>query len=83
MLKYILLSRGIMKMHNRKILIFEKFKEYIKKKNEANLKICGFYQRTLFRELKLGSFMMRQQTEAKMLKNIWEFRRRHCRIWRL
>lgn len=55
--------------HNSKTLDFEKFKEYIKKKNEINLKIGGFYQRTLFRKLKLCSFMMRQKTEAKMLKN--------------
>lgn len=55
--------------HNSKTLHFEKFKAYIKKKNEINLKIGGFYQRTLFRKLKLGSFMMHQQTEAKMLKN--------------
>lgn len=54
--------------HNSKTLDFSKFKAYIKKKNELNLKIVGFYQRTVLRKLKLGSFMMRQQTEAKMLK---------------
>jgi hypothetical protein len=55
--------------HNSKTLNFDMFKLYIQKKNELNLKIGSFYERKLFRKLKLGSFMMRQKTEAKMLRN--------------
>lgn len=53
--------------HNSRTLDFEKFKAYIQKKNEINLKLTPFYEQRIFRKLRLGSFMMRQQTEAKML----------------
>ncbi|CAM6054141.1 unnamed protein product [Sphagnum tenellum] len=53
--------------HNSRTLDFETFKAYIQKKNEINMKLTPFYEQRIFRKLRLGSFMMRQQTEAKML----------------
>jgi hypothetical protein len=52
--------------HNSRTLDFVKFKAYIKKKNEINLKLMPFYEQRLFRKLRLGSFFMRQQTEERM-----------------
>ena len=53
--------------YNSKTLDFQKFKEYIKKKNEMNIKLFSFYEQYIFRKLKLGSFFMRQQTESRMM----------------
>lgn len=52
---------------NSKTLDFDKFKEYIKHKNIVNQNIAPFYEERIFRKLKLGSFMMRQKTESRML----------------
>lgn len=57
-----------MSAHNKKTLDFEAFKTYIKHKNALNLKLAPFYNHWLFRKLKLGSYMRRQITEARMLK---------------
>ena len=57
-----------MSAYNKKTLNFEAFKTYIKHKNALNLKLAPFYNKYIFRKLKLGSYSRRQITEAKMLK---------------
>jgi len=57
-----------MSAYNKKTLDFEAFKTYIKHKNALNLKLAPFYNRYLFRKLKLGSYSRRQITEARMLR---------------
>ena len=54
--------------YNSKTLNFERFKAYIGKKNTVNKVISPFYEEQIYRKLKLGSYMLRQKTEAKMLK---------------
>jgi len=51
----------------RKTLTFDGFKQYIQKKNDVNSKLAPFYNKYLFRKLKLGSYARRQITEARML----------------
>ena len=53
---------------NRKTTDFERFKAYIHKKNELNARLAPFYNEYIFRKLKLGSYMRRQITEARLLK---------------
>jgi len=57
-----------MSAYNKKTLNFEAFKTYIKHKNALNLKLAPFYNKYIFRKLKLGSYSRRQITEARMLK---------------
>jgi len=57
-----------MSAYNKKTLNFEAFKTYIKHKNAMNLKLAPFYNKYIFRKLKLGSYSRRQITEAWMLK---------------
>jgi hypothetical protein len=52
---------------NRKTTGFAKFKAYIQKKNELNARLAPFYNAYIFRKLKLGSYMRRQITEARLL----------------
>jgi hypothetical protein len=55
--------------YNRKTLDFNKFKEYIKKKNEINNILMEFYNKHLFRKLKLNGYWNRQKNEYKMINN--------------
>lgn len=57
-----------MSAYNKKTTDFEKFKTYIEKKNELNVRLAPFYNEYLFRKLKLGSYMRRQITESRLLK---------------
>lgn len=57
-----------MSKNNGKTLNFDKFKEYIKNKNELNQKTGTFNEQYLFRKLKWGGYILRQKTELKMLK---------------
>ena len=52
---------------NRKTTDFTKFKAYIQKKNELNARLAPFYNAYIFRKLKLGGYMRRQITEARLL----------------
>jgi hypothetical protein len=52
---------------NRKTTDFTKFKAYIQNKNELNARLAPFYNEYIFRKLKLGSYMRRQITEARLL----------------
>ena len=51
-----------------KTLDFEKFKAYIGMKNAVNKIISPFYEEQIYRKLKFGSYMLRQKTEARLLK---------------
>jgi hypothetical protein len=54
---------------NRKTLIIKDFKEYIKKKSEINNKLYKFYEKYIFRKLKLNGYMNRKKHEQKMINN--------------
>ena len=58
--------------YNKKTLDFKKFKEYLLKKNELNGRLEQFYGEYIFRKLKLGSYMRRQITEARLIKHFKE-----------
>ena len=52
---------------NKKSLDIEKYKEYIKKKNEINNKLFAFYNKYIFRKLKLNGYMNRLKNEQKLM----------------
>ena len=54
---------------NRKTLIVKDFKEYIKKKSEINNKLYKFYEKYIFRKLKLNGYINRKKHEQKMINN--------------
>jgi len=54
---------------NRKTLIIKDFKEYIKKKSEINNKLYKFYEKYIFRKLKLNGYMNRKKNEQKLINN--------------
>lgn len=55
--------------YNRKSLDFNKFKEYIQKKNHINKIIMDFYQKFIFRKLKLNGYINRKKNEQKLINN--------------
>tara|TARA_Y100000310_G_C20656024_1_gene802013 strand:- start:619 stop:1578 length:960 start_codon:yes stop_codon:yes gene_type:complete len=58
--------------YNHKTLDITKFKEYCSKKNEMNYHLFHFYEKTLFRKLKLNGYWNRLKSEQKMIN---QFRR--------
>jgi len=54
---------------NRKTLIIKDFKEYIKKKSEINNKLYNFYEKYIFRKLKLNGYINRKKNEQKLINN--------------
>jgi len=54
---------------NRKTLIIKDFKEYIKKKSDINNKLYKFYDKYIFRKLKLNGYMNRKKNEQKLINN--------------
>ena len=56
-----------MSQYNKKTLNFDAYKTYLGPKNTLNEKLAPFYNEYLFRKLKLGSYMRRQITEARMI----------------
>jgi len=54
---------------NRKTLIVKDFKEYIKKKSKINNKLYKFYEKYIFRKLKLNSYINRKKNEQKLINN--------------
>ena len=54
---------------NRKTLIIKDFKEYIKKKSEINSKLYKFYEKYMFRKLKLNGYINKKRHEQKMINN--------------
>ena len=53
--------------YNRKTLDITKFKEYCKAKNEMNFKLFKFYEKELFRKLKLNGYWNRLKSEQKLI----------------
>ena len=45
------------------------FKEYIKKKSEINNKLYKFYEKYIFRKLKLNGYINRKKNEQKLMNN--------------
>ena len=54
---------------NRKSLNIQKFKEYIKKKSEINGMLFTFYEKYIFRKLRLQSYRNTKRSEQRMLNN--------------
>jgi hypothetical protein len=54
--------------YNKKMVNFERFKAYVAKKNEMNALLAPFYDEHIFRRMKMLSYIGRQRTEAKMLR---------------
>ena len=54
---------------NRKSLTITKFKEYIKKKSEINGMLFKFYEKYIFRKLRLQSYRNAKKSEQKMVNN--------------
>ncbi len=54
---------------NRKTLIINDFKNYIEKKSEINNKLYKFYEKYIFRKLKLNGYINRKKNEQKMINN--------------
>ena len=52
---------------NRKTLDTDAFKEYIKVKSILNNKVYSFYQRYIFRKLKLNAYINKKKQERKMI----------------
>ena len=54
---------------NRKTLIIKDFKDYIKKKSEINNKLYKFYEKYIFRKLRLNGYINKKKHEQKMINN--------------
>ena len=54
---------------NRKTLTIKDFKEYIQKKSEINNKLYKFYEKYIFRKLKLNGYINKKKHEQKMINN--------------
>ena len=54
---------------NRKTLIIKDFKDYIKKKSEINNKLYKFYEKYIFRKLKLNGYINLKKNEQKLINN--------------
>lgn len=55
--------------YNKKTMIIEDFKNYIKKKNEINHIVFGFYEQYILRKLKLNTYLNTKRSEQRMLQN--------------
>jgi hypothetical protein len=53
--------------YNKKSLDINKYKDYIKKKNEINYKLFQLYERYIFRKLKLNGYINTKRNEQKMI----------------
>jgi len=54
-------------LYSRKTLDIGEFKKYLKKKNEVNSKLFQFYEKQLFRKLKLNGYWNRLRSEQRMM----------------
>ena len=52
--------------HNKRTVCFERFKEYVSKKNIVNKHLGDLYGQRLFRKLRLGSYIRVQISEGKI-----------------
>jgi hypothetical protein len=57
---------------NKKTLDFSEFQKYLREKNSLNKRLGPFYNAYLFRKLKLGRYIRKQKSEAKLIKNFKE-----------
>lgn len=55
--------------YNRKTLNIKEFKKYVKQKNKLNAKLFEFYQKFVFRKLKLNGYLNRLRSEQIMINN--------------
>lgn len=55
--------------YNRKSLNIDEFKTYIQKKNELNHSLMCFYEKYLFRKLKLNGYLNTKRSEQRMILN--------------
>ena len=55
--------------YNRKSLNIDVFKAYIQKKNELNHVLMSFYEKYLFRKLKLNGYLNTKKSEQRMIQN--------------
>ena len=58
---------------NKKSLNLTKFKEYIQKKSEINGLLFSFYEKYIFRKLRLQSYRNTQKSEQKMMNRFTHF----------
>ncbi len=58
-----------MSVYNKKTLDIDNFKTYIKKKSELNNKLYKFYEKYIFRKLKLNGFINKKKHEQKLISN--------------
>jgi hypothetical protein len=58
---------------NSKTVDYNKFKEYLLKKNKLNQELSHFYQQDLFRKMKWRQFVYTQKSEDRFLNKIAEF----------
>jgi len=54
---------------NKKTLNIKEFKKYIQKKCEINYKLFKFYEKYIFRKLKLNGYINKKNNEQKMISN--------------
>ena len=54
---------------NKKTLDIKEFKKYIQKKCEINYKLFKFYEKYIFRKLKLNGYINKKNNEQKMISN--------------
>ena len=55
--------------YNRKSMNIDEFKAYIQKKNELNYLLMSFYEKYLFRKLKLNGYLNTKKSEQRMILN--------------
>ena len=55
---------------NRKSLNMSKFKEYIQKKSEVNGMLLSFYEKCIFRKLRLQSHRNTKRSEQRMMNKL-------------
>ncbi len=59
----------VLSNYNRKTLILDEFKKYLKEKNKSNDILLNHYQELLFRKFRFYKFINTQRSEQKMLNN--------------
>lgn len=68
----IIVSETELSNYTSKTNDFNKFKEYIISKNKINLEINKFYEKLLWRKLKLSVYTLTRKSESRMLKKFKE-----------
>ena len=58
--------------YTKRTLNIEKYKEYLKEKNKVNNELFDFYQKKIFRKLKLNIYLNTLKSEQKMINKMKE-----------